>query len=58
MRNQSPEVLAVVRRSILETVVPILVFINLFIIYIRIFQSYLDTIIQILALEVDWRSVC
>ena len=58
MRNSSPEVLKAVGKSILQTLLVLVLFLDFFLLYTKIVGSSLKALLQYIGTEFDWRAIC
>ena len=58
MRDLRPEVLKAVRKSILQTVLVLALFLNFFLLYTKVVGNSLEALLQYIGTEFDWRAIC
>ena len=58
MRNLRPEVLKAVGKSILQTLLVLALFLDFFLLYTKIVGSSLETLLQYIGTDFDWRAIC
>ena len=58
MRNLSPEVLKAVGKSLFQTVLVLVLFLDFFLLYTKIVGSSLEVLLQYIGAEFDWRAIC
>ena len=58
MRNLSPEVLKAVGKSILQTLLVLVLFLDFFLLYTKFVGSSLEALLQHIGTEFDWKTIC
>ena len=58
MRDLRPEVLKAVRKSILQTVLVLALFLDFFLLYTKVVGNSLEALLRYIGTEFDWRAIC